>query len=297
MTGIVVGVDGSDGAARALAWAVEECRLRESRVTAVMAWGWLSEYHDIVGDQFEPGYLEGIAADALAAYIDDALGPSSAETVDARTVNAGATRALLDASVGAALLVVGARGLGGFRGLLLGSVSQQCLHHASCPVAVVRDCGAADGSSPRVVVGVDGSESGMEALAWAAREAVLRQAKLDVVHAWQLPAIAIYPYPGSGFDPTLMEQAARATLDAAIAGLSADGMPPELNGMLVHGDAASAIVEAARDADLVVVGSRGLGQFSGLLLGAVGDRVTRHAPCPVVVVRSTGDAEDHGPSQ
>jgi len=286
MTGIVVGVDGSEGAARALVWAAREARLRQWSVTAVMAWGWLADYHAIVGDQAETGDLEAIAVDALDAYVEDALGPGTAGSLGRRVVNDVATRALLDASLDAELLVVGARGLGGVRGLLLGSVSQQCLHHASCPVAVVRaDVATTSGPAGRVVVGVDGSDAATQALRWAAEEARVRGAVLEVVHAWYRPYLGGYPHVGSAFDPVVLEQAARSVLEAAVASVRAAGPEQPVEGVLAYGDASSEIVERSEGADLVVVASRGLGGFAGLLLGSVSAHVSRHAGRPVVVVR------------
>ncbi len=287
MTGIVVGVDGSKGAAEALSWAAREGQLHRWPLTAVMAWGWLADYHAIVGDQAEAGDLEAIAVDALDAYVDDALGPGTAGSLERRVVNDVATRALLDAALDAELLVVGARGLGGVRGLLLGSVSQQCLHHAPCPVAVVRGATAApaSGSTGRVVVGVDGSDTATRALRWAAEEARVRGALLEVVHAWHRPYLGGYPHVGSAFDPAVLEEAARSILEAGVG--AAEGASPgqPVEGVLAYGDPSSEIVERSQGAELVVVGSRGQGGFAGLLLGSVSDHVSRHAPCPVVVVR------------
>ncbi|HET7720992.1 MAG TPA: universal stress protein, partial [Acidimicrobiales bacterium] len=137
MTGIVVGVDGSEGAATALRWAVEEGRIRGWPVTAVAAWALLDQRHVEPDAPFDPDYGADDAAAALAAHVSDALGPERSALVSRRTVNDLPATALLQAAEGADLLVVGARGLGGFKGLLLGSVSQHCLHHAPCPVAVV----------------------------------------------------------------------------------------------------------------------------------------------------------------
>ncbi|HLF41790.1 MAG TPA: universal stress protein [Acidimicrobiia bacterium] len=135
---IVVGVDGSEASLAALAWAVEEARLRDATLDLVHAW---------TPFRFEPtGESLPVPEEELLeqsrVLLEDALARSGAREagVDARcqAVVDGAAHALLEAAEGAELLVVGARGLGGFKSLLLGSVSQQVLQHAPCPVAVIR---------------------------------------------------------------------------------------------------------------------------------------------------------------
>jgi len=289
MTGIVIGIDGSEGAGRALAWAVREGELHHWPVTAVMAWGWLDQ-QAIADAAFDPGYDASDAERALDAYIADALGPARAATVQRRAVCDLAPRALLAAAADASLLVVGARGLGDLRGLVLGSVSQQCLHHAPCPIAIIGPDGAAHDSTPpgRVVVGIDGSDTARQALEWAVEEARVRRASLEVVHAWHMPYLIGLPYLGLSFDPTGIEHEARALLEATIGSVDTAGLATPVEPIVVNGGAASAILETAKDADLVVVGSRGRGGFAGLLLGSVGSQVAQEATCAVVVIPAPG---------
>lgn len=140
MTRIVVGVDGSENAAAALAWAVEEGRRRGATVEAVHAW-----HEPVVGgtaaglvpvpldtDAFEQGSRQQLD-EAVDAVVDDGTGLE----LERLLVHDSPARALLDRAAGADLLVVGRRGHGGFMGLLLGSVSQQIVWHAPCPVVVV----------------------------------------------------------------------------------------------------------------------------------------------------------------
>jgi len=136
---IVVGVDGSEGAVQALRFAIEEARIRGAELRAVSAWhvppavygaGWAPASTDL--DEFrklaEASLRESVEeAGAIEAGIDVTPVVREGHPVDL----------LLEESEGAALLVLGTRGLGGFKGLLLGSVSQQCVHHASCPVVIV----------------------------------------------------------------------------------------------------------------------------------------------------------------
>jgi nucleotide-binding universal stress UspA family protein len=281
--GIVVGVDESDGAAAALRWGVGEGRLRGLPVTAVMAWSHAQQHH-FPPAPFDPAYGEEDARAALDAIVAAALGPADASAVERRTVCDRAVPALLGEAVGADLLFVGARGLGGFDELLLGSVGQQCLHHAPCPVAVVR--GAEDSETSRhVLVGVDGSPPSRAALAWAVEEARLRSARLTVLRA-HLPAyVAELPDDGGlVWEQSVAEEAAQAALEAVVDAADTTGVA--VDRVLVVDRPAQAILAAAAGADLIVLGSRGLGAFKGMLLGSVSHHVTHRATCPVVVLRS-----------
>jgi nucleotide-binding universal stress UspA family protein len=293
MSEIVVGVDESEGAAEALRWAAREADLHDRALTAVMAWGFLDQHHPSGGEPFDPSYGEKDAADALDTIVVAALGADRAGGVGRRAVCDLPAAALLDASHDADLLVVGARGLGGFRGLLLGSVSQHCLHHATSPVAIVRRDveRVADGVQrvERVVVAVDGSAVSRRALTWAAEEARLRDATLQVVNAWRAPYVDAYPGAAMPFDIEAFEEASEDTIEAAVSSLGPGQLPARVQRISHHGGAAAAILDVAKGADLVVMGSRGLGGLKAALLGSVTNQVTHHASCPVVVIPDTGD--------
>jgi nucleotide-binding universal stress UspA family protein len=134
----------------------------------------------------------------------------------------------------------------------------------------------------RIVVGVDGSETSRQALAWAVDEAARRDATVEAVHAWHLPYAEGFAFTSSAFDPTLYESAARDVLTADIAAV--EGAAAVVEPVVVHGAAAPMLLERAAGADLLVVGTRGRGGFAGLLLGSVSHQLVQHAPCPVVVV-------------
>lgn len=286
MTGIVVGVDGSESGMQALAWAAREGELHDLPVTAVLAWDMLPQHHSRASQKFNPHYSEADALAALAIYVEKAVGPLRAATVQRRALCDLPAQALLEASAAASLLVVGARGFGGFRGLLLGSVGQQCLHHATCPVAIFRcdDATSDGGAAERIVVGIDGSETAHRALQWAVDEARVREASLEAVHVWELPYLGGFPNLASVVDPTAFEVAARRVLDAAVDSVDASGLARPVERTLTVDGAAAGILGAAKGADLLVVGSRGHGGFTGLLLGSVGQHVAHHAACPVVIV-------------
>ena len=144
MDRIVVGVDGSDGAQRALEWALEEARRRGAVLHVVTAW-----LHTPVVGFPEAVTLASLSdeieadtrATADAALAKAAVAVTGSETPGVEVVmdvrRDPPVHALLDAAREATMLVVGSRGLGGFRGLLLGSISQQCAHHSSCAVVIV----------------------------------------------------------------------------------------------------------------------------------------------------------------
>jgi nucleotide-binding universal stress UspA family protein len=136
--GVVVGVDGSAPAAAALRWSVEEAGRRQAPLTAVMAWGLLDQHHRAGEEPFDPHYSEKDAQAALDAFVSEVAGLLPSPPVETVVVNDLAARGLLERAEGAELLVVGARGLGGFGDLLLGSISHRCLAHARCPTVVVR---------------------------------------------------------------------------------------------------------------------------------------------------------------
>lgn len=142
---IVVGVDGSVEAEAAVRWALDEARLRGDKVVLVHAWEFpgvaLTTYAGESLPVFGRDDLETLAADLLARVREAVEGWGSGVEVETRLVEGHPGAALADASRDARMLVVGSRGLGGFKGLLLGSVSTSCAHHARCPVVIVPAAG------------------------------------------------------------------------------------------------------------------------------------------------------------
>lgn len=138
---IVVGIDGSDTAGMAARWAADEARLRGATLELVSAWelptSLYASNYAVVTDEIMKDFRKN-AEDILADALQEVRTENSDLEVETRAVEGQAAHVLLDASKRADLLVVGSRGLGGFRELLLGSVSQQCAHHSMCPVVIVR---------------------------------------------------------------------------------------------------------------------------------------------------------------
>jgi nucleotide-binding universal stress UspA family protein len=137
-----------------------------------------------------------------------------------------------------------------------------------------------------VVVGVDGSAASKQALRWAARQAKLRGDKLRVVGTWEYPLKFGWAPP---LPPEYNPSRETATmLHEVVDEVVATEGPVEIETVVSEGRPAPALIEAARDADLLVVGTRGHGELIGLLFDSVGERCVTHAPCPVVVVRGHG---------
>lgn len=135
---IVVGVDGSVPSKAALSWAIKQARLTGAAVEAVIAWEFPATYGYPVPLLPSTNFAD-VAAEVLATAIAEVSGPDERAAISPRVVEGNAAQVLLDASAEAELLVVGSRGHGGFVEALLGSVGQHCVHHATCPVVVIRD--------------------------------------------------------------------------------------------------------------------------------------------------------------
>jgi nucleotide-binding universal stress UspA family protein len=142
--------------------------------------------------------------------------------------------------------------------------------------------------TPRIVVGIDGSSGADAALAWAIEEARLCDAKIDVIHAWQEPPAVTPAAEATAHDlAALMGHAAERSLEAAIRRAVPEGFAGHsvhMRTWVAHGPAGPVLVEAAKDADLLVVGTRGLGAVGRLVLGSISHYCLHHADCPVVVI-------------
>jgi len=143
------------------------------------------------------------------------------------------------------------------------------------------------------VVGVDGSEGGASALEFAAGEAAFRGARLRIVSAWQVPAVAYGGHFGPPLDATTWDAfrlRAQQVADDALA--ETKKLHPSLEGeaLVVQGHPADVLLAQGADALLIVVGRRGLGGFRSLLLGSVSQQVAQHATCPVVIVNQPATA-------
>ncbi len=136
----------------------------------------------------------------------------------------------------------------------------------------------------RIVVGVDGSPSSLDALSWAARQADLTGSTLEIVMTWQWPSSYGWAVPvPDDFDP---EEDVRQALETAVAQVRAQYPGLNIDPRVVSGHAAPILVEASKGADLLVVGSRGHGEFMGMLIGSVSEYCATNGHCPVLVHRA-----------
>ncbi|WP_091653442.1 universal stress protein [Micromonospora pallida] len=282
---VVVGVDGSPPSLVAAEHAAWAAALRSRPLHLVH--GYLHPLgYGVPVNPYDVGMPEpsGEARKMLDQTAADLRGRWPDLAVEVRQVAGGPGATLVEESRRAELVVVGSRGMGGFAGLLLGSVSAQVAGQAHCPVLVVRPADRRVPATGPVVVGVDGSELSELAVGHAAEEAARRRVPLVLAHV---------AAPDGG--PPGPEEAAGAgaEVDRLLAG-AAETVRRRHPGLTVTArllradEPAPALVEAGADAALLVVGSRGRGGLAGLLLGSVSQAVVQHAGCPVLVAHPHG---------
>jgi len=281
---IVVGYDGSDASAGALDAALTMADRLGASVDVVTTWGWPTSWSaPPAGSSWSPLH----DAEDIRAHAEEQIGRErlDAGTATTRSVEGGAAQVLVESAAGAALLVVGSRGRGGFRGLLLGSVSTACMQHAPCPVMIHRNPTRPVTGSGTVVVGVDGSEESWEALRFALTVARRLGSPVRSVTSWEWPTALNRDEPP--FDHWSPDGDAKATAARAL-DVAADlvGDDVQVTSETVEGPAAEVLIETGRDAAFLVLGNRGLGGFRGLLIGSVSQECAQHATCPVVVHRT-----------
>jgi nucleotide-binding universal stress UspA family protein len=287
---VVAGVDGSPPSLDAAGWAAREAARR--RLPLRLVHGHVDPvpfavfgYPTLAVDVETPMRR----ARAMLAGAADAVRRDHPEVpVETAFIVGSPAGVLVEESRAASLVVVGTRGLGGFAGLVAGSVSSQVAAYAHGPVLVVRTGGAAGGPGPHapVVVGLDGSTGSDLALRFALDAADASGARLIAVYAWQaLPTGNLGPVTPWLSEPVEAENEAGRLLAEQLAGCS-DRYP----GVVLEPRAvwslnpAEALVDASRTAGLVVVGGRGRGGFAGLLLGSTSRTLVHHAYCGVAVI-------------
>lgn len=190
---------------------------------------------------------------------------------------------LVEMSKDARVVVVGARGLGAIRSVLLGSVSAGLVRHAHCPVAVIHPEASRQSRAVHtaVLLGNDGSPASDLATAIAFEEASLRGAKLVALYAWSDADVAHSPSMEEG----ALQSAAEAILAERLAGWRERYPDVSVTCIVVYGRPATHLLEHSQLAQLIVVGSHGRGGFAGMLLGSVSTAVARAARTPVIVAR------------
>ncbi|MEO6122418.1 MAG: universal stress protein [Ilumatobacteraceae bacterium] len=283
---LVIGYDGSEASGSALRWAVAEAERRSASVSVVASYAMprVMNVYGIGIDGATPdelARLEASCRSGVETAVQAALEEHPGVGLEFDVVDHDPATSLLAAGREADLVVVGSNGLGPVKDYLFGSVLGTMLHECVCPVVVVPS--QIRPHTNRIVVGVDGSAASDEALAWAVAEGEVRQAALNIVHAWE------YPFSlrerGVGRRSEFAEVDAALVLDGAMEAAVAR-LGGSVSGELREGNATELLVAAGEEADLIAVGSRGRGGFHSMLLGSVAREVAARATCPVCVIRS-----------
>ncbi|MET8846811.1 universal stress protein [Amycolatopsis sp. NPDC004625] len=285
---ITVGVDGSAGSAAAVTWAAELASRRHLQLKIV---------HGLqVAGLYYGGGMTGIGAatlfEAVQADGERAIADARAlaASVDKELVivtdlpNDPPVPMLIEESRHARMLVVGRTGTGGFADMLVGGTAAAVAAHAHCPVAIIR--GHHDSTTGPVAVGIDGGPNSEQAIAVAFEEASLRGVPLVAVHAWN--DITYEDTRGTArilTQPESLEEGEDRLLTERLAGWPEKYPDVEIRRVLVRDRPRHALLDVSAEAQLVVVGSRGRGGFTGMLLGSTSQALVQHAQCPVLVVR------------
>ncbi|WP_190814242.1 universal stress protein [Saccharopolyspora pogona] len=286
---VVVGIDGSSSAVHAVRWAAAEAHRRRTGLHVV--------FSDVASLVYLPERPMVALPDSYSAavqrqargWLEQAQDVANREApaVDVDTaIRAGAPESvLISESQTAQLVVVGSRGLGGFTGLIVGSVAVALAGHAHCPVAVVRGPEIAVADAP-VVVGVDGSRGAETALTCAFEAAAMRGVGLRAVHTWySVVGDETWDSQQAGGGWASVQADEERLLAELLSGWSEKYPDVDVRRFVTRDKPARALLEHAKHAQLVVVGARGRGGFTGLMLGSTSQQLVYHSPCPVIVAR------------
>jgi nucleotide-binding universal stress UspA family protein len=227
------------------------------------------------GQVLSPSEMDDRTADGIRAAVATVLGDVPSFVVP-EALRGPAAGAILRAIGPDSVLVLGSRGRGGFSGLLLGSVSRECIEYAPCPVVIVRDDDLPTAGHSVILVGKDGSENGARALDWAGSFGQLTGASVVAAYAWQSTSSEVKPK---------LQQRLRAEARATVEGWIAEGGHRAAS-VAVEGEPRGTLVELAErmDAKLVVVGRRGTSRLRGLRTGGVSSYLVSNCPTTVAVI-------------
>ncbi|GAA1405816.1 universal stress protein [Catellatospora coxensis] len=285
---VVVGVDGSPESLTAVRLATREAAWRHLPLRIVHAFIW-PLMHVKMGPSEAGPHEGGLRHDAERLLAEAAAAAAQTDpsvSVLTDLVTGAPSPVLLRAARDAELLVIGDRGLGGFTGLLVGSVAVQCTAHGRTPVLVVR--GEERDSGP-VVVGADGSPDSAPTVEAAFAQAEMRKTELTAVHTWtRASGHAHGEHHDHKHDSATVAEEEGHQLEEALAEQRKNHPDVLVREHLLRGKPAKVLVDLSKQAQLVVVGAHGRGGFTGLLLGSVSHQVLHHAHCPVLVVPRGG---------
>ncbi|MFC9555306.1 universal stress protein [Rhodococcus sp. NPDC056960] len=287
---IVVGIDGSPSSLQAVSWAAREAALRNtplSLITTAFVPGTYGVPIGMPSGFFEDEERDGKTRLDRAAQTARDAAPGHPVEIATMLCTGTPVGELLAHSTNASMLVVGANRRGIVERAVLGSVSSAVAAHAPCPVAVIRgvpDRDINDIPGP-IVVGVDGTQQSEPAISMAFEEAALRQSELVAVHAWS--DIVLQLSLDGGSDAEWMRDAANETalLSENLAGRAENYPDVKVHTIVVRDRPTQHLREQAENAQLLVVGSRGRGGFSSMLLGSTSRALMHSAACPLLIVR------------
>jgi len=284
---IVVGIDGSDSARQAALWAADEAERRGATVVRLVSAVHiqLSGYRGAA--PLPLGFIDELKAEArrgIAKAQLEILSRHAGLAVEVAVLTRPAVAGLVEESRNAQLMVLGSRGLGGFTDILVGSTAMGLVAHGHCPVAVIRGDVSATGP---VVVGVDGSPVSEAAVALAFEEASLRGAELVAVHTWiEYASDNAYATARQFFvDWDAIEKREVELLSERLAGWQEKYPDVTVRQVVARDRPARCLLDESAGAQLLVVGSRGHGGFTGMLLGSTSQALVYHATCPLLVAR------------
>jgi nucleotide-binding universal stress UspA family protein len=305
---LVVGDDGSSSSRHALEFTLDLAERLAAPVIVVRSWGTnaRSSHPAAMLDYATPAaeFTEQVLAE-LVLDTQSTVDQHPDVTVDFRSGPDSPAELLCEASSGARMLVLGSRGLGGVAGLLLGSVSNTCLHQSTRPVLVVHERKHQEVSSPiephpahpgeitipnvtpgSIVVGHDGSHRADRALTEAVALADDLDVAVTIIRTWNFDSVPHGELWKDGAVASHLEvsEAVRRNLKAETQPLTSLNPAVVVDYIGVLGQPAVVLTRASRDALMLVVGSRGLGGFGSLLLGSVSMHCAHRAACPVLVV-------------
>ncbi|RXW33664.1 universal stress protein [Propioniciclava flava] len=292
---IVVGTDLSDRATRAVDWAAERAAGLHRRLIVVLALPEVpipsrSRLFEAMGRGDYPEHLRTQAQERLQAVADRVHSQHPDLTVETVLDKGLASYVLAQSSKVADLVVVGARGANApVKVRALGGTADAVVAYGHGPIAVVTDHGAPTVGGP-VVVGLDDSPEAEAALRIAVTEALRLEVPVKAVHAWDLTPWMVGPMGVSSLMALPDTEKLAARIDDIVAPYREQYPALTITVDVVEARPSAALVEASEGASLVVVGSRGLGGFTGLLLGSTSKEVLRDAACPVIVTRAPAQA-------
>ena len=290
VSSVVVGLDGSDAGRAAVEYAAELASRRHLPLRLVHAF-------ELIQTTVRPTYgwtpdAERVVRNSAQRLLDETvevLGIAYPDIEVTAVLQKGSpVKMLLEESHDAHAVVLGSRGAGGFADLLIGSTTLHVAAHATCPVIAVP--GLADANNPRhgVVVGVDGSALSDAAIGFAFETAAEVGEKLTAIHVWHDPTHTgiARMMPGT-FNADEVGKGEGAVLAESMSGWLQKYPQVDVEQKVVMGHPVSALVSHAANARILVVGSRGRGPLSSLVLGSVSHGVLHHATAPVAVVHAT----------